>query len=789
MPKLPDALGTPQDLGAVPPDPSPLIPHYQAGQVGAAMQGFAGDLGASANQILDLQDRLSRAAAEQDFISRKLDLDQQFASDPDYSTAPQRYRQSLLQALNDTSQGILGPAQRADFQQQMSRFTESGVDSILRQSVAKARDAGRANITQASGVAVSDALRTTDETNLNPIFNALNDRIQASMEAGYLSRDEAVALRKSTAQSYVSQRGWLLADADPQQAVDTLKPSALGEDGQPSFAKVGDWRDLLDQSERTSMVQRAQQNLELQQRAAGIEALRQQRQQQKADTDTAQAIASRYVDQLAADPTSVDVGALARENFPDSQQGARQALLGAAQTAIAQAGDKTAAGYGPGFWPAFNRVTAADGDPSNITDPAELYKLAGPEGGGALTMQGVQQLQRFLDQSKTVEGRAQNAMEQMFLRQAHAAITGTDAPADPAGETRFQNFLGAYFPALQDGLASGKSAMRLLSVASADYLGKLIPAFAPASPPDPDRRDDGAPGAASASFANNLPSDPDLDPGAAAAAGASARAAIAVGKDIGVGLTELPKQVAGGAIDFGNNLMKFADDAVKRAEEAGLPNIYFQLFDKDGNWAPRMLSTEEFRAEQAAGTNGIFQVPTTGSAQSVTGNIVRTGTTFLLGRGGLAKGGGVLANVGASGASGALMDPREPRLSNLIDSIAPNFITDWLKVRPDQEQGLLDRLKSAAEYAGLDLGFAGVSRVLRSVKDALTDAGADSPSGKGAAPPALDAHSAAEAETPAVQPAPAVEAPDQAAAGERAVPGVEVEAGPATLSPFQDTEG
>jgi hypothetical protein len=303
-------------------------------------------------------------------------------------------------------------------------------------------------------------------------------------------------------------------------------------------------------------------------------------------------------------------------------------------------------------------------------------------------------------------------MEQMFLRQAHAAITGTEAPADPAGETQFQNFLGAYFPALDQGLKSGKSAMQLLSAAGSDYLGKLIPAFAP--PPAPPASD-----------------QPDA---AATSAGSAAKAAVAVGKDIGIGLTELPNQVAGGAIDFGNNLMKFADGVVKRAEEAGLPNIYFQLFDKDGNWAPRMLSTEEFRAEQAAGTNGIFQVPTTGSAESVTGNIIRTGTTFLLGRGGLAKGGGVLANVGASGVSGALTDPREPRLSNLIDSIAPNFITDWLKARPDQEPGLLDRLKSAAEYAGLDLGFAGVTCVLRAVKDALADAGAGAAPGKGAGP-------------------------------------------------------
>src|SRR5690348_2552776 len=98
MPRLPEALGTPQDFGD------------NAGQ--------------GVDPVQDVQDRLSRAAAEQDFISNKLDLDQEFAGDADYATAPQRYRQALLQALNDTSQSILAPAQRADFQQQMSRVAQ-----------------------------------------------------------------------------------------------------------------------------------------------------------------------------------------------------------------------------------------------------------------------------------------------------------------------------------------------------------------------------------------------------------------------------------------------------------------------------------------------------------------------------------------------------------------------------------------------------------------------------------------------------------------------------------------
>src|SRR5262249_12312885 len=135
--------------------------------------------------------------------------------------------------------------------------------------------------------------------------------------------------------------------------------------------------------------------------------------------------------------------------------------------------------YGPGFWPAFNRVTAAENDPDKIGDVATLLKLAGPEGGGQLTLPGVQQLLRFLSADATPETRAQSAIEQNFLRQAHAEIAGPDDSDSSAGDARFQNFLGAYFPAREAGLNSGKSPIQLFSAASSDSLGKLIPAFAP----------------------------------------------------------------------------------------------------------------------------------------------------------------------------------------------------------------------------------------------------------------------------------------------------------------------
>src|SRR5260370_8755737 len=88
MPRLPDALGTPDQVGVVSPDPSRIIPHYEAGQVGAAMPRFGDIAGQTGNQIQDVHDPLTRAAAEQDFISPNLAIHQPFAGDEIKSEKP-----------------------------------------------------------------------------------------------------------------------------------------------------------------------------------------------------------------------------------------------------------------------------------------------------------------------------------------------------------------------------------------------------------------------------------------------------------------------------------------------------------------------------------------------------------------------------------------------------------------------------------------------------------------------------------------------------------------------------
>lgn len=194
-----------------------------------------------------------------------------------------------------------------------------------------------------------------------------------------------------------------------------------------------------------------------------------------------------------------------------------------------------------------------------------------------------------------------------------------------------------------------------------------------------------------------------------------------VAKDVGLGVVDAPRQVAGGLLDYGNHLMKFADKVVKKAEDAGLPNAYFRLFDKDGGWSPKIMSADQFRAAQEEGRDDVFQVPTTGKPETITGNIVRTGTEFLVGRGTIAAGGGKAMNALADFVSGATaVDPDQPRLSNVIDQVAPNFLTSWLKAKPEDEGTLLGNLKNGLEMAGLGQVVNQVVRGVKAIKAAVT---------------------------------------------------------------------
>lgn len=237
-----------------------------------------------------------------------------------------------------------------------------------------------------------------------------------------------------------------------------------------------------------------------------------------------------------------------------------------------------------------------------------------------------------------------------------------------------------------------------------------------------------------------------------------------VGKDIGGGLLGIPKHVVGGLLDATNNLMTFAGDTVRAAENAGLPSFYVQFLNEKGNWDPKVMNQAEGQklSDQQKAQGATF-VPAPDKPDTVTGDIIRTGVAFLAARRMIAKGPTSFAgNVAADAGAGAIaLKPGEARISNILDEYSPNFITNWLKAKPEDEGTMLGHLKTGLEMGGFGAAVHGVIQTLKIAKAAI----------KGAATPELGAQGATASADAGAVPSAAGEAPQpmSRAAAETAV--------------------
>ncbi len=252
--------------------------------------------------------------------------------------------------------------------------------------------------------------------------------------------------------------------------------------------------------------------------------------------------------------------------------------------------------------------------------------------------------------------------------------------------------------------------------------------------------------------------------------------AEAIGSDIGKGLVQAPKEILGGALDAFNNIAAFAKkvpDPIRALHDKfGTPDANIRLFNDKGQFDPAIMTPEEAAAK--GGESSVI-VPTLGSPESITGNVIRAATSFIVGRGqeGSVIGGApnLVRNLFAGG---VVSNPDQPRLSNVIDKVAPNFVTDWLKAKPEDEGSLLGNLKSAMELGGfgqlVDGAVAGL-KWLKSPAAAAVEGGegaAAVPVAGAAAAPAAGEALAESGEAGAAAPE---QAPAASTAGESAMPG------------------
>lgn len=217
-------------------------------------------------------------------------------------------------------------------------------------------------------------------------------------------------------------------------------------------------------------------------------------------------------------------------------------------------------------------------------------------------------------------------------------------------------------------------------------------------------------------YAGSGDSDPlnDLMKAGAARFGSGS---LAVGKDVARGATEAIPQAFGGFVD--------AIGEVDQFMQSVLPIGGMQLWDKDGNFDPSLISNADMKALEKADQT-LFDMVAPKDADSVTGGIVRAGSQFLtgflpafgamraigMGSFGASMGGGAIADM-------VVFDPNEKRLATFLNEVPAleGLVPDYLATTGEENQSEWEgRLKNAIEGAGLGLMSEGLLKAFKYYK-------------------------------------------------------------------------
>ena len=142
-------------------------------------------------------------------------------------------------------------------------------------------------------------------------------------------------------------------------------------------------------------------------------------------------------------------------------------------TANARGTDKDSVAYGKGYWDVYSRVTSQPTAPGHISNPDDLYALAGPN--LPLNTEGVEKLRGMMtpkgaeEQSNTEMHR--NAVDYMRRHMTYEIPEMPSGPRDPKGMDAFNlQAIPALDKALADGKAKGLTYSQMLSKDSKDFV-------------------------------------------------------------------------------------------------------------------------------------------------------------------------------------------------------------------------------------------------------------------------------------------------------------------------------
>lgn len=189
--------------------------------------------------------------------------------------------------------------------------------------------------------------------------------------------------------------------------------------------------------------------------------------------------AGGYMTQILTGQNTADLGQMIAQD-PKLEWQTKESLTSALQAHAQSSASAATASYGPGFWSAYQQVTAPTGDPSRISDVGQILRRAGP--GGDLTLAGANQLVQTMTQNqRSVDDQSVSTTKTDLLAYAKSKISfdtsgmpdipGAPQLRDPQGERIFNaQFVPKFLSAYDQWVKSGKDPWQFLTQDNVDKM-------------------------------------------------------------------------------------------------------------------------------------------------------------------------------------------------------------------------------------------------------------------------------------------------------------------------------
>ena len=203
MPRLPDL----DSLGArpVPQGPRGTSSVRNAGAVGDAAAQLGAQVAQMGQGMIAKEDKLNYAAARATLLKADVQARQELQDDPNYETFGARYTEKMKAARDQAAGMIKSNSDRALFQVESNVDVERGFGEVNGLARGKRVAAQKGTLAQTLIDLTETGSSALDDATREQTIHSMNDAIDGALSAGIISPEEAVAKRRTSVQSYVSQ--------------------------------------------------------------------------------------------------------------------------------------------------------------------------------------------------------------------------------------------------------------------------------------------------------------------------------------------------------------------------------------------------------------------------------------------------------------------------------------------------------------------------------------------------------------------------------------------------------